>query len=269
LTSTAASSPDRAGHTPGPVRRSAPAVAPRDHLLISIHDVTPALEPRVLALWKLCRERGVTPALLVVPNWHGVAPLDRAPDFVQWLRGCAEAGAELFLHGERHDEAGSPRGWRDAWRAWGATAREGEFLTLDEAAARERIDRGLDLFARLGLTAIGFVPPAWLARPGCWRAVGAAGLRYAEDAGSVLVHRADAPPARIPSPVVRWSSRASWRAQGSAAVAAARWRFQRRAPYVRLALHPSDLDHPTTARSATMALDRWLTDRDATRYTDL
>jgi hypothetical protein len=52
-------------------------------------------------------------------------------------------------------------------------------------------------------------------------------------------------------------------------VAAARWRLQRTASCVRLALHPSDLDHPVTARSATAALDRWLANRTPSRYADL
>ncbi len=237
-------------------------------LLVSIHDVTPALDERARTLWAMCRERGVTPALLVVPNWHGEWPLEQSPAFVQWLRECAADGADILLHGERHDETGTRRGWRDATRAWGKTAREGEFLTLDEAAARARIDRGLALFSRLGLRAAGFVPPAWLARDGCVRAVAAAGLGVSEDDRAIHVH--DARGSRvIPSPVVRWSSRTPVRAYGSAAVAAARWRVQRGARHVRLAFHPADLDHPATARSAATALDRWVSDRPVSRYTDL
>ncbi|MFI5250216.1 MAG: DUF2334 domain-containing protein [Gemmatimonadales bacterium] len=237
-------------------------------LLVSIHDVTPALDERVRALWAMCHRRGVTPALLVVPNWHGEWPLERSPAFVRWVRECADSGADVLLHGERHDETGTPRGWRDAARAWGKTAREGEFLTLDEPAARERIDRGLALFARLGLNAAGFVPPAWLARDGCLRAVAAAGLRYSEDDGAIHIHDPRGM-RRLPSPVVRWSGRSSARAYASAAIAAARWRVQRSARHVRLAFHPADLDHPATARSAAKALDRWLGERPASRYTDL
>jgi uncharacterized protein len=176
----------------------------------------------------------------------------------------------MFLHGERHDEVGSPRGWRDAARAWGKTAREGEFLTLDESAARERIERGVALFNRLGIEPTGFVAPAWLTRPGgaCARAVAAAGLLYSEDDGAVLVHHPDGD-RRVPSPVVRWSSRTTARAYGSAVVSAARWHVQRTAPCVRLALHPSDLNHPVTARSATVALDRWLSSRRPSRYADV
>jgi predicted deacetylase len=228
--------------------------------------VTPALASRVEALWALCAARGVTPALLVVPNWHGDWPLERYPDFVQWIRSRAKDGAEVFLHGERHDEVGSPRGWRDQWRAFGKTAREGEFLTLDAPAARERVERGLALFARLGLNPIGFVPPAWLARDSCVGVIGALGLSFYEDDAAIVncLHRI-----RYPSPVVRWSARTPFRARGSVAVAEWRWRAQRAERYARIALHPSDLDSPITARSVERSLDRWVGARRPTRYQDL
>lgn len=235
-------------------------------LLVSIHDVTPALGPRVEALWALARERGVTPALLVVPNWHGRWPLEEHPAFVRWVRARADEGAEIFLHGERHDEVGLRRTFVDEWRAFNKTAREGEFLTLDAPAARERIARGLGLFAQLGLRPVGFVPPAWLARDACYEVVAEAGLSFAENDGAVVVL-----PARrwIPSPVVRWSGRTAFRARASAAVAGARWRLQRGAEVVRMAFHPSDLDDPTSAKSVRLSLDRWLGDRAPSRYSDL
>ena len=71
-------------------------------LLVTLHDVTPALADEVRHLWHLCRTRGVTPGLLVVPDWHGVAPIEADAAFLAWLRDAQDAGAELFLHGERH-----------------------------------------------------------------------------------------------------------------------------------------------------------------------
>jgi uncharacterized protein len=139
-------------------------------------------------------------------------------------------------------------------------------LTLDAAPAAERIGRGLELFARLGLEPIGFVPPAWLGRPSLADVIRGAGLRVVEDDVSVTVLE---PRWRVSSPVVRWSGRTATRALGSAVVADVRWRLQRRAPVMRIAFHPSDLDHPASARSATRSLERWLSDRAATRYGQL
>lgn len=223
-------------------------------LLVTLHDVTPALADETRALWALCRARGIVPGLLVVPNWHGAAPLESDREFLDWLRAAQDAGAEIFLHGERHDEAGMPRAWRDSWRAVGRTAGEGEFLTLDRAGASARIARGLECLARVQLTPIGFVPPAWLARPATFDAAAAAGLAVSEDvAGIRLLQQARV----VLSPVVRWSARSAWRAYGSVCMAEARWRVQRTATPVRLALHPGDLRHAASARSVERSLDRW------------
>lgn len=235
-------------------------------LLVSIHDVSPAQADAVTRLWGICSERGVRPALLVVPNWHGAWPLEAHPAFVDWIKARASDGAELLLHGERHDEVGLPRGLRDEWRAWGKTAGEAEFLTLDNAAARARVLRGLERLRRLGLDPTGFVPPVWLAREATYQAAAEAGLRFSEDDRSVRLLPSKV---RIPSPVLRWSTRTTARAWGSVAVAKARSRLQRRARVPRIALHPTDLDHAATARSLVRTLERWLTWHRPGRYADL
>ncbi len=235
-------------------------------LLVSIHDVTPALAAGVTRLWALGAERGVTPALLVVPNWHGEWPLHLHPGFVDWVRERVELGAEVVLHGERHDEVGSPRRARDRWRAWGRTDGEGEFLTLEGPAARERIERGLRYLHDHGLEPVGFIPPAWLAREDAHRAAAAAGLGFSEDDRSVRLFPAGL---RLRSPVVRWSARTALRAWGSPAVARARWTCQRRADLPRIALHPQDLEHPATTCSVSRNLDRWLSLHRPIRYAEL
>lgn len=235
-------------------------------LLVTIHDVTPALAPRIESLWRLCESRGVVPGLLVVPDWHGMAAMESEPSFGAWLRARAAAGAEVFLHGERHDEVGSPRTWRDALRALGKTNKEGEFLTLGYDEARSRIDRGVARLRAMGLDPVGFVPPAWLAKPATHAAARDAGLVVSEDDGAVYVHAPGRPPRSVPSPVVRWSGRGFARAYGSVLFERLRWRFQRAEPVVRIALHPGDLAHPATAASIERGLDAWLSVRKQSYY---
>jgi uncharacterized protein len=254
------------GHNSEPAFRHLPADTGPVMLLVSIHDVSPAQAVAVSHLWKLCRARGITPALLVVPNWHGNWPLERHPDFVDWLRKRVLEGAEIALHGERHDEVGLPRSTRDRWVAWGKTAGEGEFLTLDAAAASERLARGLALFSQLGLRPTGFVPPAWLAREGTFRAAAAAGLAFSEDDQSIRLLQSSQ---RLTSPVVRWSGRTPLRAYASVAVARVRTAVQRRARYARIALHPNDLEHSVTASSLVQTLDQWLQDNSPASYAEL
>jgi predicted deacetylase len=235
-------------------------------LLVSIHDVTPALEPNVTRLWDLCSRQAITPALLVVPDWHGQWPLEEYPDFIDWIRARAAQGAELVLHGERHDEAGLPRTVRDSCRAWGKTDREGEFLTLDAAGARDRLTRALTRLRDLGLEPVGFVPPAWLAREATHQAAAAAGLGFTEDAREIRVLPSGH---QVRSPVVRWSTRTAVRAWGSVAVAEARWTLQRRSAWPRIALHPSDLDHAAITRSVGRTLAHWSQRHRPGRYADL
>jgi predicted deacetylase len=235
-------------------------------LLVSIHDVTPAREAQVMSLWDLCTDRGVIPALLIVPNWHGEWPLEAHPRFVAWLMGRAREGAEPVLHGERHDEIGLPRQLKDRWRAWGRTDGEGEFLTLEDSAAHERVTRGLRRLRQLGLEPVGFVPPAWLAREAAYQAAAQAGLEFSEDARSVRLLTSGR---RVRSPVLRWSTRTPARAWGSVAVATARSTVQLRAKWPRIALHPSDLDRGAVARSLGRTLDHWLEHHTPGRYADL
>lgn len=239
----------------------------RPPFLLSIHDVTPAWEGAIRTLWSLCARAGIRPALLVVPEWHGGWALEEHPRFVAWLHERVEEGADTLLHGERHDEEGSPRAWPDSFRAFGRTAREGEFLTLDHPAASERISRGTARLRALGLHPVGFVPPAWLARAGTHHAVREQGLLVSEDARWVMVHGER--PYRIPAPVVRWSGRGALRAWSSVAVAAWHDRRQRRRPLVRMALHPQDLSHPATRRSLERTLARWSSTRRAVSYASL
>jgi predicted deacetylase len=235
-------------------------------LLVSIHDVTPALAADVTRLWGICADRGLTPALLVVPNWHGEWPLEAHPRFVEWVHARAAEGAEIVLHGERHDEVGLPRSRADQLRAWGRTDGEGEFLTLDAAAAQERLGRGLARLRQVGFEPSGFVPPAWLAREATYEAAAAAGMAFSEDDRSI---RLLASGERLRSPVTRWSTRTPMRAWGSVGVATARYLLQRGERLPRIALHPPDLGHPATARSVARTLDQWLGVHSVGRYASL
>ncbi|MES2176886.1 MAG: polysaccharide deacetylase family protein [Gemmatimonadota bacterium] len=225
-------------------------------LLVSIHDVTPAHDECVRELWAICAERRIEPALLVVPNWHGQWPLGGSLSFLTWIRQRADAGAEVFLHGERHDEFECHRSVRDSLRAFGRTDAEGEFLALSCDESYERISRGAATLRACGLEPIGFVPPAWLGHRGLPAVVASAGLRFSEDESNVHLHERAM---FIEAPVTRWSARTHLRAKASSMVAALRWYAERASPCVRVALHPQDLVSTDVRHSIEATLDRWLT----------
>jgi hypothetical protein len=234
-------------------------------LIVSIHDVAPPNLPAVKRLWQLCRNVGAVPALLVVPDWHGHAPIEHDAEFLAWLRGAVADGAEILLHGERHDEIGRPRALGDAVRAAGRTAREGECLTLDAPELEALVARGLARLRALGFSAPGFVPPAWLMRADARPGIFAAGLSFTEDERAVYLAGGRC----LASPALRWSTRTAVRAHASVSVAGWRWHFQRGAPLMRIALHPGDLSHPAVARSVARALERWTADRRVQPYASL
>lgn len=234
-------------------------------LLVSIHDVAPPNLPAVRRLWQLCRDAGVMPALLVVPDWHGRAPIERDAGFLAWLRGAVAEGAEVILHGERHDEEGRRRALADELRAAGRTAREGECLTLDAPELEALVSRGLARLQALGFTARGFVPPAWLMRADARAGIYAAGATFTEDEHAIYL----AGGRRIVAPALRWSTRTPFRARASVLVAEWRWRSQRRVPVMRLALHPADLNDTQVSHSVAQALTRWTTGRAARAYASL
>ena len=233
-------------------------------LLVAVHDVTPAHASRVRRVLDFLADAGVTQyALFVVPRWHGEWPLDRHPDFAALLRERATRGAEIFLHGLRHDEHGTRRSWPQQIRAFGRTDGEGEFLALPPATAGARMDDGLALLRRCGLAATGFVPPAWLHGRDWRRLLRERALRYSESSWAVydvLTLR------RIRASAFCWSTLAPWHPPAGALLAAARLEIQRRAPLLRVAIHPPDIDSAAIRRSLDRVLRTLLARRPAVSY---
>jgi len=239
----------------------------RPQLLVAVHDVTPAHERWLDVLYRLLDEFDIRRyALLVVPDWHGAWPLAAFSGFAAELRRRAASGAEIVLHGLRHDEVGQPRSLAHRARTFGRTDREGEFASLRPPEAGRRIAEGLATLRRAGLEPIGFVPPAWLAGPCLPQAVRDAGLTFTEDARAV-VSLVDG--RRIAAPATCWSTRRAWRATGSVIVAALRLRLERARPLVRVALHPPDTESPAVLESCRRTLGALLERRVVTDYREL
>ena len=234
-------------------------------ILVSIHDVAPPNLPAVQSLWDRCLAAGVTPALLVVPDWHGNAPIEHDPAFLDWVRQAMGQGAEIILHGERHDEVGRTRTVSGSLRAWGRTAREGECLELSRDDLRQLVARGLARLRAAGLEPGGFIPPAWLVRTDAVAGAFDAGCVFVEDEHTV--HLAGG--RRLPSPAVRFSARTPFRARASVVVANARWLLQRSRSPVRLALHPGDLGDERLAKAVDDHIARWTALGPVGRYRDL
>jgi predicted deacetylase len=156
-------------------------------MIVSIHDVAPSTLGPVASLLEALDGAGVRRRVLkVIPNSQGRWPLQRSPELVRVLQAEAQSGSEIVLHGFTHETAGRLRGapWT-RMRARLFAPFSGEFLTLDGAAMRERLNSGRQALEDCGLQPGGFCAPGWLATPELDQALLECGFHYRIDLMSV------------------------------------------------------------------------------------
>jgi predicted deacetylase len=152
--------------------------------------------------------------MLVIPDhWRG-APIAGNAAFQARLRGWADMGIEMFLHGWAHkDETPATQGLA-GFKGKHMTAGEGEFLNLSHAQAVERMSAGKALVEDiLGRPVAGFIAPAWLYGEGAHAALSELGFALAED--HMKVWRPADGMVLAKGPVITWASRSKARIASS------------------------------------------------------
>lgn len=247
-----------------------PGLPTGKHLLVSIHDVGPRFAIEVAALAERLSNLlgGPRFAMLVVPDHWAAAPLSRDPAFARVLRGWADRGVEMFLHGWHHRDDSTHGATIAGLKARHMTAGEGEFLGLDFDTALARMRAGRDVVEQaIGRPVAGFIAPAWLYGAGAIDAVREAGFPLAEDhfrvwspvSGQILAR----------GPVVTWASRSRARVASSLVAAAAARLVLPVTTTVRVAVHPGDTTNPRLLDSIDRTVARFARDRLPGRYADL
>ncbi len=222
-------------------------------LTVEIHDVSPATSARVRELARAIATLGLTrPTLLVVPShvdrsgqrWD----LRQDPRLLVWLHHRLADGAELVQHGLTHRApAPPPAGWRHlsdrAMHRWFSRG-EAEFAHLDGDEAARRLRRGRTILAECGLHADGFIAPAWQQSPTALAEVERAGFAFTAFLNHVQPLVGDRSPLRTPALTFAAPNRLIDR--GKRAVMLGLEHLARRAPLLRVALHPVDAEgqHP-------------------------
>jgi predicted deacetylase len=212
---------------------------------VSIHDVSPACSHEVEDALALCDDVGIRPALLVVPNFHGRAPLLEHPRFCERLRELQARGHEIYLHGFYHrsrpDYDPSTGRGRLAWlfAQHVVSGGEAEMSDVSEREGLHRVAEGEQVLTDAGLRIDGFVAPAWSMPRWLLPRLGARGFRFAED--HFRVYDPFARRAR-PSVVLNWATRTPGRLVTSVAWCRAA-RYARPFVPARLAIHPADMRH--------------------------
>jgi predicted deacetylase len=215
---------------------------------VSIHDVSPCAAADVEAALALCHAAGARPSLLVVPDFHGAAPLlDDAP-FCQRLRDLQAAGHPIYLHGLRHQSAARydrrARGGRplvDA-AAWLFAQRvvsggEAEMSDVGPSEGRARLEEGERVLAKAGLRVEGYVAPAWSMPGWLLPLLAARGYRFTED--HLRIYDPAARRSRH-SVVLNWASRSPARLLSTVAWCRVAKHARAFMP-ARIAIHPGDM----------------------------
>jgi predicted deacetylase len=136
-------------------------------------------------------------------------------------------------------------------------------MALSPAEAGTRLDRGLEMLRQAGLQPVGFVPPAWLHGRDWMRLLRERRLGYTESSWSVFDVLAGR---RLRASAFCWSTQPRWHQPAGAFIAATRLRVQARAPLLRVAIHPPDIEAPPIRDSVRRVLDGLLARRTATSY---
>lgn len=214
------------------------------YLIVSIHDVAPPFETEVEAILGRVQELGVARcSLLVVPDYHHGGRADRNAAWAGRLNRWQAEGHETVLHGFYHqaDAAGKNAGFKSRFLRNIYTSCESEFLELDAAEAEKRLRLGLEVFARVGLAAKGFVAPAWLMNEEILKALGKLGFEYTNTLKKII----DLKTGRVSNAWAQvYSSRAAWRRWASVAWNECLWRRNRCLNVVRVSIHPLEYHYP-------------------------
>ena len=240
-------------------------------LLTSIHDVSPRFEREIDTLFdRLAPITGTNHlAMLVVPDYWGVAPLQKSRSFQRKLRDWSGQGVEMFLHGWHHRADCLPHKRLDRVLGNFMTAGEGEFLAMDRLNAVQKMRDGRKLIEDIISSPVsGFVAPAWLYGEGALEAMRDLQFSMAED--HLRVWNPISGETLASGPVVTWASRSAVRTASSLAFARMAPAILSRFPVARVAVHPGDVSKSSILTSIDHCMARLLAQgRTPSRYSDL
>lgn len=245
-------------------------------LHVSLHDAAPLHLARLRKIQTLLRELGVDRmTCLLVPDFHYLGRSDSSPDFLAFCQQDDGISREWALHGFAHLET---PGRVPAPEGMGArmyrrlvrlimTAGEGEFFALSSEEATRRIQEGMKIFSEcIGVLPEAFVAPAWLYAPNLHQLLLKLGFSVTEDHRRIYHLRTGRSHSAT---AITWATRSLLRQASSITCAPLIAAAQREQTLVRVAVHPSDIDHPATVASIQRILTALLRNRTCVSLKEL
>jgi Predicted deacetylase len=165
------------------------------YAIVEIHDVSPFYKQEVYQAVEFLQGLRIEKfSLLVIPNYMEEYPLYKHQDFVGFLKAL---GQEIVLHGYSHKAKVK---LSDILYTYG----EGEFGEGGIEETYQKIEKALDIFESLSLTAKFFVPPAWISNPWIEDVLSAFGFRAVGYRDFIKDLQGEE---KIPSPSITFSNR--------------------------------------------------------------
>lgn len=229
---------------------------PERSVLLVLHDVAPQTWPDYQPFVEAVDALGQIPmTLLVVPDFHKRNALAQHPGFRRTMDQRLARGDELALHGYYHADDGPPPRSPGEYFMRRIYTWEGEFHSLTQEQATQRLAAGIEVFERMDWPLGGFVAPAWLMSEGTRLALRNLPLQYTSDPQH-LYRLPDF--TRVNAPGLVWSARSAWRRGLSKVVCSLQESRQKHADTLRLGLHPVDMRHGYSRRYWLQTLERLL-----------
>jgi predicted deacetylase len=243
--------------------------AGRPALLVSLHDVSPLTVDACADAVAMLGEIGVRAADLTVfaiPHHEGKTTIDAHPPTVAFLRGLADSGACLAMHGLTHRMIGRSFSPAGIVRAHIFARGQGEMYKCDAADTQRRLDEGAAVLRRAGLDEAtrAFVPPAWQLSPAAREVVERAGFEFYEVFGGIVAGGRRNGNGLRGRRLIGWGSLNPIEATATAIWATAQ--SLRPPADTRMAVHPADMRRPGQARAIRRVLERMLPRMRAMSY---
>lgn len=237
------------------------------YLIVSLHDLYPGSFSLYKEFYEEIKKLGVErSSILVVPEMHFVHDLRAHQRLMDWIKELYLMGNDICLHGYYHKTKTISGGLIDWLIGTIYTNYEGEFYGLSYMEAKERIERGLKIFTSIGISVVGFTPPAWLISKDAIRAVKDSGLSYLTTLRGVIKLKTGE---FLRIPVLVLSSRTIYRRVISLQFLRLYYYLIYKVPLLRLAIHPVDLTHKESREFLLKLIKRLISKRKPITYRDL